>query len=284
MKHLILIIALLSILPQISFSQENEQPKDTTLNKKVIVVLRNGEEVRGLLVGQDENAIQLEVPTGELTINRSNISQILNDDYTGKFPFPNPHDTRYFFGPTGIPIKKGMGYYQNLMIVGHFANYGIGKHFSIGGGFETISLFAGQPIVFLTPKVGFSLNEYIHIAGGVFYGYAFRTSFGIGYVSGTIGTPETNLSVGFGYGFFDGDTNPLVMISGQHRVSKGVSLMSENYIIPTSTEVSLLGIQGVRLLSEKNAFDIGLGIYPGFLETGIPIPFVGYARVFGKHK
>lgn len=254
------------------------------LNKKVIVLTINNNEIRGIFIGNDSLSIYLSQESGELKILKSKIVSIKKDEYEGDFPFPNAHDTRYFFGPTAIPIKKGHGYYQNIMVLGHFVNVGITKNLSIGGGFEFISLFLRQPIVFLTPKVGFKLTNKVHMGGGLLFVHAFESNFGIAYAAGTIGSSETNVSLGVGYGFSNGEANklPTFMISGQHRVSKVVSLMTENYIISTSNEVVVFGIQGVRLLTEKSAFDIGLGIYPEIIKSGIPIPFIGYTRVFGR--
>lgn len=70
------------------------------------------------------------------------------------------------------------------------------------------------------------------------------------------------------------------MVSGTHRISNGLAILSENYRIPLEEGESFyLGIHGVRFLSEKNAFDIGLIVIPE--ATGsIPLPYVGYARAF----
>jgi hypothetical protein len=49
----------------------------------------------------------------------------------GQYWFENPNATRYLFGPTAIPLKKGEGYYQNTYIILQSFNIGVSNNFSI---------------------------------------------------------------------------------------------------------------------------------------------------------
>ena len=260
------LIVFLTFSWNILFSQSET---DSLKQEQIVVIkMENGDEYKGTVSKKDSETIVLKTVNGEISLIATNVRSIENYDYEGIFEFPNPHDTRYFFGP---------------LVTGNFVNYGITENFSIGGGFEFISTINGNPIWFLTPKVGFEVKENIHVGGGLFIaGFAAAGTATLGYGVVTFGDSETNLSIGAGYGLVDGELsdNPAIMFSGTHRVSKSISLLSENYVLPNSLEgVSYLGIHGIRILSKNNAFDIGLSFSSGasFLPS---LPFVGYARAF----
>ena len=65
-------------------------------------------------------------------------------------------------------------------------------------------------------------------------GFASAGTASLGYGVFTLGTSESNLSVGVGYGFFSGEfsKSPVVMISGTRRLGNNIAFLSENYIIP----------------------------------------------------
>jgi len=252
--------------------------------KKVIIKMKNGEEYKGVFIQKIENTIILRTPNGDLNLIASNVSSITEDNYKGKFRFENEHNTRYFFGPSGIAIKRNKGYYQNLMLTSNFINYGVTDNISVGGGFEFISTIFGYPLWYITPKISFELTENVNIAGGIFMaGLASEGTATLGYGVLTLGDSESNLSIGTGYGFlFDGLSKyPTIMASGIHRVSNGIALMSENYFIPISVgRYNLISVQGLRILSPKSSFDFGVFVLPIEGMRIPPIPFVGYARTF----
>jgi hypothetical protein len=209
-------------------------------------------------------------------------ASILNDDTDaifndeGKFEFANPQDTRYFSGRSGIPIKKGTGYYKNVLIISNSVNYGITKNISIGGG------FVGGPLLFLTPRVGFKVSENVYVGGGFIIAAdissaSSTSTFGFGVF--TIGHSETNLSIGVGYGYYFDEHIVIGMISGTHRVSERIALISDNYV--SLNYYGILGIQGIRILSKNNSFDIGGVVAPLILQMGFTaLPYFGYARAF----
>ena len=285
MKNLLSKIFLIGLLT-FSFNNVFSQTETDTLKQEQIVVIKmkNGDEYKGTISKKDNETITLKTVNGEINLIAINVGSIENYNYEGNFEFPNPHDTRYFFGPSGIPIKKGKGYYQNVLVTTNFVNYGITKNISIGGGFEFISTALGSPIWFLTPKVGFDISENIHVGGGfIMAGFADEGTATLGYGVFTLGHAETNLSIGAGYGLIDGDLSdyPAIMISGTHRVSKNIALLSENYVFPNSFGDPLyFGIHGIRILSKKNSFDIGAIVIPEIADFIPALPYVGYVRVF----
>ena len=263
------------------FSQTNSESSEQ--QPTVVVKMKDGEEYIGQVVRRDSENVVLRTANGEIHLIASNIRSIENYQYTGKYKFPNPQDTRYFFGPSGIPIKKGSGYYQNVLLTTNFVNYGITQNISVGGGFEFISTVMGQPIWFLTPKMGFELSENIHAAGGIIAGFAAEGVATLSYGVFTFGSSESNISLGAGYGLVDGEfsAHPAVMVAGTRRVSNSFALLTENYLLPGGDEGSqYLGIHGIRILSRKNSFDIGAIIIPTIASEIPALPFVGYARAF----
>lgn len=285
MKNLILKISILGLL---TFSCNNvfSQTETDTLKQGQIVVIKmeNGNEYKGIISQKDRETIVLKTANGEINLIATKVRSIENYNYEGKFEFANPHDTRYFFGPSGIPIKEGKGYYQNVLVTTNFVNFSLAKNISIGGGFEFISTSIGIPIWFLTPKVGFEIDENLYAAGGfIMAGISNYGTATLGYGVFTFGDAESNLSIGAGYGLIDGgfSDRPAFMLSGTHRVGNSISLLTENYFITDRFGNSgLFGIHGIRILSKKNSFDIGAIVIPTIVEFIPALPYVGYVRIF----
>ncbi|MCF8374417.1 MAG: hypothetical protein K9H64_22540 [Bacteroidales bacterium] len=265
---------------------ENDQPETTTIKQasNVIVKMNNGDEYEGQILKRDDKTIVLKTVNGEINLFVSNVRSIENNDYVGKFKFANPHDTRYFIGPSGIPSKKGEGYYQNIEVLINSINYGITDNLSIGGGFEFLSTIQGSPIWFLTSKLGFNISETFHFGCGVMVGgITGEGTAALGYGVFTFGSSESNLSLGAGYGLSGGELSdyPGVIISGTQRVSNSIALLSENYVFPNGNgDPEYFGIHGIRILSKKSSFDIGVIVIPAISDDMPALPFVGFVRVF----
>ena len=281
MKKHLLISVLVFILAS-SHSNIFAQEKTDTIKVEQPIVIKtiDGDEYIGKIVREDSTSIILKTSNADIIISKSKIKEIETYKYSGKFRFPNLNDTRYFFGPSAIPIKKGKGYYQNVEVLLNFVNYGITNNISIGGGFEFISLTQGYPIIFFTPKVGFKISEKFHLGGGVLYGTMLgeQTRIGLPYVVSTFGSAENNITFGGGVFISGSDTyGPTIMMSGTSRVSNNLAFLTENYLIFVDNSPMYFGIHGIRIISRKNSFDIGLIIVQ---EAGIPLPFIGYVRNF----
>lgn len=284
MKNLIFRAILILFISSCGSIYSQVDPELSEQQQKVVVKMKNGEEYSGEIVSRDNETVVLRTVNGEIRLIASNIRSIENYEYKGKFKFPNPHDTRYFFAPSGIPLGKGGGYYQNVLLSTNFVNYGLTQNFSIGGGFEFISTILGYPVWFLTPKVGFQLSENVHAAGGILVaGLADIGVAALPYGVFTYGSSESNISLGAGYGLVDGEfsSHPAVMVGGTHRVSNSIALLTENYLLPVDDEgIQYMGVQGIRILSRRNAFDVGLIIGSGISSEIPALPFVGYALAF----
>jgi len=254
--------------------------------KEVWIKMENGEEYQGKIINADQETLTLQTKNGQLDLITSKVASIEDvEAYDGKFHFKNPNDTRYFIGPSARPLKKGKGYYQNVSVSVNAVNIGITDNISIGGGFEFISTVVVQePLWFLTPKVGFPISEKWSIGGGLLIGgLGAQGAGGLGYGVITYGSADSNMTVGLGYRF--GSSEPLLVLSGMHRLGKSISLVSENYFASVGTDelspgLGTFGIQGIRIIGKKNSFDIGLIIIPEIVEYVPALPYVSYVRTF----
>ena len=278
----------------------------------VIITTNDNKKFTGLILTQDKQEIKLRTETlGELSILNEKIKELKlvekNQIKEGRYYIPNPHPTRYFFGPTAIPLQKGEGYYQNSYVLANSVQYGISDNFSIGGGFVIPLVF------FITPKFGFRAGEFLYLGGGVLAASTFSTNtnfgVGIGYGSITLGNTENNFTFSGGWGFVKEETydqqsaifgtewnaakKPMFSVSGMLRVSPKLSLLTENWVFSAKELVynsypdeyeykhryrSVLSM-GVRLMGERNSFDIGVAVLSIDGST-LGLPYLDYVFKF----
>jgi len=253
------------------------------IHKRVIVKMKSGDEFTGQFLNKHDGFINIRTINGDMQLIAKNVESIVESKYIGTYAFDNPLPSRYFFGPSGIPLEKGKGYYQNVFLTTNLVNIGITDNISIGGGVELLSLMFRVPVWFFTPKVAFKVAEKVHVGAGLLtIGVSDFGSISLAYGVGTYGSTESNVSFGLGYGFAFGEvsSSPALLIGGTHRLGKSISVLSENYVLTGADELGLFGIEGLRILSQKSSFDIGLMVTPESISTGFGIPFVGYARTF----
>ncbi len=273
-------IALMGVVYMV-FHMGIAQESDSSAVQRVRVNLKNNEVYVGSIISQDATQLKLKTVGGDITVPNDQILSVdyLQEGVSSKFRYPNPNKTRYFFGPTAIPLEKGEGYYQNVLLSSNFVNFGLSPNFSLGGGLELISLFLGEPVLFLTPKIGFKAGENLYAGTGMLVvlptgGGDFLLPYGVI----TLGTAESNVSISVGIPVVEGsaDSGGLISIAGFHRFSTSFAILSENYFLPSSSaDTPYIGIQGIRIIGRKNAFDLGL-----ILTDFTPLPYVSYVRKF----
>ena len=66
------------------------------------------------------------------------------------------------------------------------------------------------------------------------------------------------MTAGLGYGFFEGKigSTPILQLGGQKRISRRVSLISENYIIADS-KAGMGGLYGVKINWRRTSLGLG---------------------------
>jgi hypothetical protein len=282
----------------------NEYGSDTW-----IFTLTDGSIITGKIIRKTEaETIIQTLNLGKITIPSPQIQSMVQFDEgtvskEGNFWFKNPNCTRYLFAPSAIPLRKGEGYYHNFYGAGNGMNYGVTNNFSMGGG------ILGPMGIFITPKVGFKVNDFTYVAAGALIGNGFfpingnNFGLGIGYAVFTIGNYDHNITGGVGYGFVNsrGETNwqerPMYVINGMTRLGRKFALVSENWVVPVQGDPFGRGFleeshyetffsYACRIMNEKSTVDIGFVNTPGLIDKGwyIGIPYIDFVIRFGKYK
>ena len=265
-----------------------------------IFFMKDGSFLHGRIIRQNKNEVEIKIKNNSVFSDSlekkiivpfervEEMRQIEEKDIhrRGKYWYPNMNASRYFWGPSAIPMKKGDGYYQNADLIINSANYGITKNFSLQGG--TILPFA----VFLMPKAGFKVHEKIHLGGGLILASTLlkyrKTNYKVGAMYGlaTFGSNNNNLTFGMGYGFLNAnnETNfipkPILTFDGTMRISRRIALVTENVVVPIKYSYYMAAGKvteynyktsysfGGRLMKEKITVDFGLLSIPNDLISG----------------
>lgn len=201
----------------------------------------------------------------------------------------NPHASRLIFAPTAIPLRTGEAYFADFWIFLVSAGVGVTDRFTVGAGMSIVpGLSLEKNVLFLLPKYAVVNQPRLKVALGALAarvgGFESGSkSLGILYGVATAGTRESNLTLGAGWGYLGGtlSNKPVITLGGQHRVSKRLSLISENWLFPFEGDASGVVSYGLRVLGEKisvdfafaNSINSGGATFPG-------IPLLGFAVKF----
>ena len=256
---------------------------------------RDGSTLIGRVVAEGADTVRFESNGALLVLARSQIADLRPIEpgqlRQGEYWFPDPNRTRLFFAPTARTLAQGEGYFADnylllLNVVG-----GVTSRFTIGGGMSIIpSTNPQNNIFYLTPKIGLIEQPNFALAAGAFVGYAgFEgieekdRSFGMLYGISSFGSGDSHLDVGTGFGYAGGRVsgNPLIMLGGATRVSRRVSLMTENYYIPSVSDNAWVSY-GLRFFGEKLSVDLAFGNAFGPNTTPLfpGVPYIGFAFKF----
>ncbi|MFN4931268.1 MAG: hypothetical protein ACK46S_07230 [Bacteroidota bacterium] len=274
------------------------------LENYVKVMLNDGRVINGAIekIGHDSLTL-LHVNLGKINIPYEAVATIRESraELSGKWNV-DPNCTRYFFAPSAFMLRKGEGYYQNAYILSNSVNYGVSDHFTIGGGVILPILF------YITPKVGYSVNKYVHVSAGILAGGTYLNKgigAGIGYGLVTLGTRDYHFTVGAGYGtIYQNDQwknteKPIITLSANARITRRFSVVSENWIfqLPFDKEVQRIdtingGVYyyssmietvkkqvsittlGGRFVWDKLTLDLGLLAPINFQDVNLVLPYI----------
>lgn len=252
---------------------------DYLLGRTYRVETTKGTTFTGSLVSMSLTSLEFEsTELGRISLQRDQVRRaelqgpIKAGTASGYYDIGNGN--RLFFAPTGRGLRKGENSLQtvNLFLIG--ANFGITDNFSMGGYITLIpGLGLGNQFLVLTPKLSFPVSEKLHVGAGALYlripdfdGVLDR-SYGAGilYGAATYGSADDNVTIGLGYGFFEGEigATPIVQIGGQKRISRRISLISENYIVADS-HAGLGGLYGVKFSWRRTSLGLGAFYAYGF--------------------
>jgi hypothetical protein len=289
-------------------SQVNSQPAidslntaDTTL-KYVVVELENNTSITGKKVSDDGREIGImTVDKGLILIPKYQIRTITVSatmpTVGGKKVFPNPHPSRYFYSPSGIPLKKGEGYIQAIYYLAFQGQYALTDHWSIG----VTTTYIACPLL-INVKYTNTLHKSadgkknIYLATGIQAGSLTWINpgsyLGLGYAGLTFGNSESNITINGGVlasSFSDNyyssgrssASQPAISLSWNQRVSSNASFMGEVWLLGNT----IVGGPGMRFYSgRKNTIDFAI-LGGADLSSGgygiFGIPFISWTRKMG---
>lgn len=265
----------------------------TSPPQRWIVEASDGSVFQGIYLGQSEAGIRLLTESiGEILIPMGVVKnfRILNDRNfkNGEYWFENPNATRYLFSPSAYSLSKGEAYYQNTYVLLNSFHYGVIDRFSIGGGFELITTFSGDPAFYITPKYTFPISENWNAGAGILYARVPIEDFsgvGIGYGIVTYGNRDNNATLGVGFGYVDGEAEgrPVINLSGMRRIGRKTALVTESWFVPTDGYYGIYSY-GIRFMGEKITVDLAFLNNPDIARdvVFIGVPYVDFVVKFGK--
>jgi len=229
-----------------------------------ILTVEDGSSFKGRIIEVGEEEIKFETKHGVLTISIFEITdlKLVSKDQLkeGKYWFPNPNCSRLFFAPTARMLKQGEGYFADYFIFFPTINYGITSNISLGGGFSILpGADLDEQVLLFTPKVGIKTSKNMDLAiGALIVKLPESTSAGILYGVSTFGSLDNSITVGLGYGYFDDELadKPIVVLGGETKTSRSISLVTENWIVP-GIDAPVLSF-GLRFFGEKLSTDFAL--------------------------
>ena len=240
-----------------------------------IVTLTDGSTLFGRIVTVGADTVSFQTGAGTMQLSVKAIRDIrlisVEDVREGDYWFPNPNSTRLFFAPTGQQLKQGEGYVSDYELFFPGVAIGVTDNISIGGGISLFPASASDQIYYVTPKIGFSPSDQVHLAAGVLFAGTNGGTGGIYYGVGTFGDGNASLTVGGGYGFAGGkiQSKPVGMLGAEYRIARRLAVVTENYLLPVSDNNVLYSF-GFRFLGEKLTTDLALANVSGSDIIGIP--------------
>lgn len=248
------------------------------LGRTYRVETTQGTSFTGRLVSISLATLEFDTPElGHVSVGRA---QVRRADLQGPVEArtkPNYFDigngNRLFFAPTARGLRQGEASLQDVSVYFLGFNYGLTNNFSLGGYVSLVpGLSPSEQLLVLTPKVSFPLSEKVHVGAGLLYARipnfdsnGSGTGAGIGYGLVTYGSADNNLTFGLGYGFVEGTigSTPLLQLGGQARVSRRISLISENYLLANS-HAGVGGLYGIKINWRRTSLGLGAAYLYGF--------------------
>jgi len=271
-----------------------------------IIELSDGSTLRGAITEIGEESIKFMTEMGEIIIVISKINDIREISESsikeGKIWFPNPNDTRLFFSQNGRMMEKGEAYFSLWYLFFPSVNVALMDNFTMGVGMSIFPGldFADEQFIFFTPKMGLNVGGNIDLALSALVirlpdfeddedindeeddliSFDEPEFIGTLNILGTVGSSDHSFTAGIGYGYAGDDwaDKPFVIVGGETRISRKVSLLAESWLLP-GVEAPLVSY-GARFFGEGLAVDLAFltalssdGIFPG-------VPFLGFVYNF----
>ncbi|MCI0574334.1 MAG: hypothetical protein L0Y66_26685 [Myxococcaceae bacterium] len=290
---------------------ETALPGGDTPGKAVLVVLKDGQELRGRLLRQDASGLHLELAGGSvLSLSSASVRSVTDQTHvpvseTGERFGADPNRTRYFYSPTAMMLRPGEVYFSQKELLFSALAVGVTENLSVLVGSIVPAWFggtSGMNFIF-GAKAGLPVATNVHLAVGaeslLLPGFGTSTGnatlVGLAFGTVTVGGPDAHVSLSVGKPFdlsasVGVPDDLLVMtLSGNLRVGRNSALVTEHWVIPslTSGYVATAHGLGVRFIFERIAVDLG-GVFLGNwgpdrsgLAVPYPVPWLDFTYNFG---
>ena len=245
--------------------------------------LNDGSSVIGRVESVGEGHFVFRTTSGvEMTVDVTavrSLKPVTGHIVNGELWREDPNPTRLFFAPTGRSLKKGEAYFGVYELFLPFVQVGVTDRISIGAGTPLIFGDVERPF-WVTPKVQLLERRSTAVSAGVMHFFNVdEASIGIAYGVVTQGSADSAATIGIGYAYAQTDDedggSAVVMIGGEHRVSRRVKLVTENYVFKGGGFAS----GGLRFFGEKLSADFGL-VMPLFADDTFVFPMINIVRKF----
>ena len=252
------------------------------------LVLRDGTRAYGRVERIADGLVTFKTTSGaEIHVQSTEIVSVrpvIGTVRAGEFRRADPNPTRLFFGPTARSLKQGAGYAGVYEILLPFVQVGVTDRISIGAGTPLIFGEGSAHPFWITPKVQVYAGKSGQASVGVMHFLNVGDgNLGIAYLVGTRGSADTAVTGGVGYAYdrtYDSKNGAaVVMIGGEHRVTRGIKVMSENYIFNGGGIVT----GGVRWMGERFSADLAM-VVPTDGGTTIAFPLVNVVYSFSSSR
>ena len=250
------------------------------------IVLKDGTTAYGRVERIDGARVVFETTTGgTLEVDAAQVvslKPVQGSMSRGAFLAADPNPTRLFFGPTARSLPAGGGYVAVYEVFLPQVQVGVTDWLSLGAGTPLFFGDGSERPVWVTPKLRVFDTGRTQGALGVMHFFNVGDgNLGIAYGVLTRGSRDSGVTVGAGYAYDrtsgDVDGAPVGMFGGEHRVSRRVKLVTENYVF----EGGGLGSFGVRFLGDRLSADLGLVVPLGMGET-VAFPMINFVYRFGR--
>ncbi len=226
------------------------------------LVLRNGTRAYGRVERVDGARITFMTTSGvEMELDERDIVSVTaatGRSVNGEGRSADPGGTHLFVASTGRALRQGEGYVGAYGFVLPNVQVGLTDRISIGAG-APVSVGGKQHPFWVTPKVQLFNGTRTQAAVGVMHFLNVGdVNVGIAYGVVTHGSADSAVSAGAGLAYYGSNDHHggvgIVMVGGEHRVSRSVKLVTENYLFRGGG----MAMGGVRWHRENLSADFGV--------------------------
>ena len=282
MKNLLFSVVAVVLLAGPVAAQTVARTPPVTRTELYELVLKDGSRVFGTIESETDAEVVVRTPAGAvITARRADVASLQLASgriESGEFLHSDRHRTRLFFAPTARSLKRGEVSFGVFQFIAPFVQVGVTDRISVGGGTPLLFGFEDweRPFWF-TPKV--QVVNTPNVQGAVGLLHVFDVSgdgAGIAYGVGTIGNSDNAFTGGAGLTYAGDSRGWVVMGGAEGRISRGMKLMTENYVWQNGEGI-VSG--GIRFLGDRLSADLALAVPVG-VGGFYAFPVINFVYVF----